>query len=383
MKNRFFSYFAVVGACLSCLNFNALANPVKRPLVIAVIGENEEDNNKIASLILANDDDLKLKDIEITKFNPMELYGAKNNLDFKVAVITYNPKINYDFNKIPSIFRDKFDCMDIILHVSDKNTFTFDKIKSFYDKLNEAVVGEDVYKTMVYSNSGENARIGAWRYMIDKFGNNTSLRYTFFIYNGVREELIKLKDYNALDSYISGMPDARSIYPINLKDRNFTSQIFLDTFKEVYRDFPANRTLERIQKLKKNSKTGSFNWETAQLKNNTTTNAAEFSTQSSNAQNTKQHNGCNPSDGIRNNIQGFNTMGSVKNKRENEIQNGGGNKDKVRLLPYILIPSLAILTPLGGLGVYKLFKHIKSKNIKENKCLVSNSKKSLQKPSQC
>lgn len=258
MKSRFFSYFSVIGVCLSCLNFSALANPVKRPLVIAVIGENEEDNNKIASLILANDDDLKLKDIEITKFNPMELYGAKNNLDFKVAVITYNPKINYDFNKIPSIFRDKFDCMDIILHVSDKNTFTFDKIKSFYDKLNEAVVGEDVYKTMVYSNSGENARMGAWRYMIDKFGNNTSLRYTFFIYNGVREELIKLKDYNALDSYISGMPDARSIYPINLKDRNFTSQIFLDTFKEVYRDFPANRTLERIQKLKKKLQNGVF-----------------------------------------------------------------------------------------------------------------------------
>ena len=60
MKKRFFSYFAVIGVCLSCLNFNAFANPVKRPLVIAVIGENEEDNNKMASLILANDDDLKL-----------------------------------------------------------------------------------------------------------------------------------------------------------------------------------------------------------------------------------------------------------------------------------------------------------------------------------
>lgn len=258
MEKHFFSYFAVIGVCLSCLNFNALANPVKRPLVIAVIGENEEDNNKIASLILANDDDLKLKDIEITKFNPMELYGAKNNLDFKVAVITYNPNVDNDFNKIPSIFRNNFDCIDIILHVSDKNTFTFDKIKSFYDKLNEAVVGEDVYKTMVYSNSGESARSKAWRYMIDKFGNNTSLRYTFFIYNGAREELIKLKDYNVLDSYISGMPDARSIYPINLKDRNFTSQIFLNAFKEVYRDFPANRTLERIQRLKKKLQNGAF-----------------------------------------------------------------------------------------------------------------------------
>lgn len=261
MKKRFFSYFAVIGVCLSCLNFNAFANPVKRPLVIAVIGENEEDNNKMASLILANDDDLKLKDIEITKFNPMELYGAKNNLGFKVAVITYNPNVDNDFNKIPSIFRNNFDCIDIILHVSDKNTFTFDKIKSFYDKLNEAVVGEDVYKTMVYSNSGESARSKAWRYMIDKFGNNTSLRYTFFIYNGAREELIKLKDYNVLDSYISGMPDARSIYPINLKDRNFTSQIFLNAFKEVYIDFPANRTLERIQRLKKKLQNGAFQLE--------------------------------------------------------------------------------------------------------------------------
>lgn len=85
-------------------------------------------------------------------------------------------------------------------------------------------------------------------------------------------------------------------------------------------------------------------------------------------------------------------MGSGKNKRESEIQNGDGyntnsgergNKGKVRLLPYILIPSLAILTPLSGICIYKLYKYIKSKNIKENKCLVSNSKKTLQKPSQC
>ena len=358
------------------------------------MGENEKDNNKMASLVLANDDDLKLKDIEITKFNPMELYEANNNSDLKVTVITYNPQIDNDFNKIPSIFRDKFDCICMIIHVSNKNTFTFNKIKSFYDKLNGAVIGEDVYKTMVYSNSGENARMGAWRYMQKKFGYSDGygdVRYTFFIYNGTKEELIGLKDYNALDSYISGMPDARSIYPVDLKKEDSTLGL-INNIVGTKAQYYKNTTLDRIQKLKKNSKTGSFNWETAQLKNNTTTNAAEFSTQSSNAQNTKQHNGCNPSDGIRNNIQGFNTMGSGKNKRENEIQDGDGhntnsgergNKDKVRLLPYILIPSLAILTPLGGLGVYKLFKHIKSKNIKENKCLISNSKKTLQKPSQC
>ena len=150
MKNRFFSYFAVVGACLSCLNFNAFANPViKCPSIVVIMGENEKDNNKMASLVLANDDDLKLKDIEITKFNPMELYEANNNSDLKVTVITYNPQIDNDFNKIPSIFRDKFDCICMIIHVSNKNTFTFNKIKSFYDKLNGAVIGEDVYKTVL------------------------------------------------------------------------------------------------------------------------------------------------------------------------------------------------------------------------------------------
>ena len=219
MKKRFFSYFAVIGVCLSCLNFNTLANPiVKKPLIVAVIGENEEDNNKVASWMLENNDDVEFKDVDLTKFDPNKFYEANNNPDLKVAVITYNPQIDNDFNKIPSIFRDNFDCMDIIIHVSNKNTFTFKKIKGFYDKLNEAVIGKEIYQTMVYSNVGESARFKLWRYMQSKFNSN-QFRYTFFIYNGAKEELIKLKDYNALDSYISGMPDARSIFPIDLNGK--------------------------------------------------------------------------------------------------------------------------------------------------------------------
>lgn len=260
MKSRFFSYFSVIGVCLSCLNFSVLAKPViKCPSIVVIMGENKEDNNKMASLVLANDDDLKLKDIEIAKFNQMELYEAKNNPDLKVTVITYNPQIDNDFNKIPSIFRDKFDCICMIIHVSDKNTFTFNKIKNFYDKLNEAVIGEDVYKTMVYSNVGESNRMKAWRYMQNKFGYSNGygdVRYTFFIYNGAQEELIKLKDYSALDSYISGMPDARSIYTVDLKDKDSTLELInnIGTKAQYYE----NTTLDRIQKLKKKLKTGTF-----------------------------------------------------------------------------------------------------------------------------
>ena len=253
MKKRFFSYFAVIGVCLSCLNFNTLANPiVKKPLIVAVIGENEEDNNKVASWMLENNDDVEFKDVDLTKFDPNKFY------DLKVAVITYNPQIDNDFNKIPSIFRDNFDCMDIIIHVSNKNTFTFKKIKGFYDKLNEAVIGKEIYQTMVYSNVGESARFKLWRYMQSKFNSN-QFRYTFFIYNGAKEELIKLKDYNALDSYISGMPDARSIFPIDLNGKN-TKIIsnFVNNFGEQRDDLNENQTLGRIQKLKKKLQNGAF-----------------------------------------------------------------------------------------------------------------------------
>ena len=259
MKKRFFSYFAVIGVCLSCLNFNTLANPiVKKPLIVAVIGENEEDNNKVASWMLENNDDVEFKDVDLTKFDPNKFYEANNNPDLKVAVITYNPQIDNDFNKIPSIFRDNFDCMDIIIHVSNKNTFTFKKIKGFYDKLNEAVIGKEIYQTMVYSNVGESARFKLWRYMQSKFNSN-QFRYTFFIYNGAKEELIKLKDYNALDSYISGMPDARSIFPIDFNGKN-TKIIsnFVNNFGEQRDDLNENQTLGRIQKLKKKLQNGAF-----------------------------------------------------------------------------------------------------------------------------
>lgn len=265
MKNRFFSYFVAVGVCLSCLNFNAFANPIiKKPLVFAVIGENEEDNNKIASLVLANDDEIELKDIEIKKFNPIKLYEAKNNLDLKVAVITYNPNIDNDFNKIPSIFRDNFDCMDIIIHVSNKNTFTFDKIKSFYDKLNEAWVGKDVYKTMVYSANGEDGRMKMWHYLMGKYsrGNKFIPRQFFPIYNGTEKSLKNQSDYIQLNNYVSGMPDARSIYAINLNDENATLQPIIESINyELASVFSKENTIWKIETLKKKLQNGVFRLE--------------------------------------------------------------------------------------------------------------------------
>lgn len=262
MKNRFFSYFSVIGVCLSCLNFSAFANPIiKKPLVFAVIGENEEDNNKIASLVLANDDEIELKDIEIKKFNPIKLYEAKNNLDLKVAVITYNPNIDNDFNKIPSIFRDNFDCMDIIIHVSNKNTFTFDKIKSFYDKLNEAWVGKDVYKTMVYSTNGEDGRMKMWHYLMGKYsrGNKFIPRQFFPIYNGTEKSLKNQSDYIQLNNYVSGMPDARSIYAINLNDENATLQPIIEPINyELASVFSKENTIWKIETLKKKLQNGVF-----------------------------------------------------------------------------------------------------------------------------
>ena len=110
---------------------------------------------------------------------------------------------------------------------------------------------------MVYSNSGENARMGAWRYMQKKFGYSDGygdVRYTFFIYNGTKEELIGLKDYNALDSYISGMPDARSIYPVDLKKEDSTLGLINNIGTKAH--YYKNTTLDRIQKLKKTLKQG-------------------------------------------------------------------------------------------------------------------------------
>jgi hypothetical protein len=265
---------------LSLLSFNALNSSklslnllptqscsaeqiIKRPLVICVMGENKDYNNAVASLVLANDDEARLGDIRVTKFNPMELYEAKNNPNLKVGVITYDPKIN-DFNQIDSIFKDKFDCMDIIIHVSNKNTFTFDKIKSFYDKLNEAWVGKDVYKTMVYSTNGEDGRMKMWHYLMGKYsrGNKFIPRQFFPIYNGTEKSLKNQSDYIQLNNYVSGMPDARSIYAINLNDENATLQPIIESINyELASVFSKENTIWKIETLKKKLQNGVFRLE--------------------------------------------------------------------------------------------------------------------------
>ncbi len=268
MKNRFFSYlaytFIYVFTLISDASGMYYEKPsISSPQVVVVMGENEEYNNKVASLLKKNSSDIRFGDIKIAKFNPMELYDCNNNPDLKVAVITYNPNIDNDFNKIPSIFRDNFDCMDIILHVSDKNTFTFSKIKSFYDKLNEAWVGKDLYKTMVYSTNSEDGRMKMWYYLLAKYGRgqNFTPRQFFPIYNGTEKSLKNQSDYIQLNNYVSGMPDGRSIYAIDLNDKNATLQPIIEATNGVADMMSKDNTFWKIETLKKKLQNGVFRLE--------------------------------------------------------------------------------------------------------------------------
>ena len=264
MKNRFFSY--LLCAFIHTLSFLPYAFSMEFyersdfaycPHVVVIMGENEKDNNKVASLLMKNDSNIKLGDINITKFDPMEFYGCNNNPNLKVIVITYNPIIDNDFNKIPSIFKNNFDGMDIIIHVGDKNTFTFSKIKSFYDKLNEAWVGKDLYKTMVYSTNSEDGRMKMWYYLLAKYGRGQGFvpRQFFPIYNGTEKGLKNQSDYIQLNNYISRMPDARSIYAIDLNDKNATLQPIIEAMNGTASLFAENECLDKVEALKKKKTT--------------------------------------------------------------------------------------------------------------------------------
>lgn len=247
---------------LSLLSFNALNSSklslnllptqtcsaeqiIKRPLVICVMGENKEYNNAVASLVLENDTNARLKDITITDFDSMQLYTAKNNSNLKVAVITYDPKVD-DFNQIESVFKNKFDCMNIIFHISDEKTFTYEKIKKFYDTFNEAWVGKDVYKTMMYHPIS--CRYGLWNHLLAK-DKHHSPRNMFFAYNEKVLGLKKNKEFlDSLEGYVGRMPDSRSVIAINLNN-DTTLCIFESLISEVTNDFSKIRTLQNIQKL--------------------------------------------------------------------------------------------------------------------------------------
>ena len=260
MKNRFFSYLLCAFIHTSSflpyafsMEFYERSDFAYFPHVVVIMGENEKDNNKVASLLMKNDSNIKLGDINITKFDPMKFYGCNNNSNLKVIVITYNPIIDNDFNKIPSIFKNNFDGMDIIIHVGDKNTFTFSKIKSFYDKLNEAWVGKDLYKTMVYSTNSEDGRMKMWYYLLSKCGRSQGFvpRQFFPIYNGTEKSLKDQSDYIQLNNYISRMPDARSIYAIDLNDKNATLQPIIEATNGVADMMSKDNTSWKIETLKK------------------------------------------------------------------------------------------------------------------------------------
>ena len=332
---------------LSLLSFNALNSSklslnllptqscsaeqiIKRPLVVCVMGENKDYNNAFASLVLENDTNATLGNIEIHDFKPMDFLPAKGVDNVRVGVITYDPKID-DFNRIESVFKNKFDCMDIIFHISDDKTFTYEKIKKFYETFNEAWVGKDVYKTMVYRPIAEH-RLKMWDYLLQKLGKNYLPRTTFFIYSGTDLELKGNKEFvSSLDAYTSAMPDSRDVFLLDLKDINAKLISLADALDEVCNNFLPKNSLQKIEKLFSKS---------AELEKKTQIQI-----------------------GLRKN--------AISNKE---------TKKRMPLLPIISVSS-AVLVALGSFGIYKLCNYLKY--TKENKCLVSNSQKPLQKASQC
>lgn len=248
MNKHIFYYLAAVIICLFCVNTNVFAEPIiKRPLVICVMGENKEYNNAVASLVLENDTNATLGNIEIRDFKPMDFLPAKGVGNVRVGVITYDPKID-DFNQIESVFKNKFDCMDIIIHVSDEKTFTYEKIKKFYDTFNEAWVGKDVYNTMVYHPLS--CRFGLWDYLLAK-DKHHSPRTMFFTYNEKVLGLKKNKEFlDSLETYVERMPDSRSVIAINLNNNDTTLSIFESLISEVTSNgVTEQKSLEKIKTL--------------------------------------------------------------------------------------------------------------------------------------
>jgi len=138
--------------------------------------------------------------------------------------------------------------MDIIIHISDEKTFTYEKIKKFYDTFNEAWVGKDKYKEMVYEPYGS-SQDAIWDYLREK-DKYHSPRTMFFVYNGKGAELKNNKEFlNSLEFYVSVMPDSRDIIPVDLDDINITLTHFFNLVHEVTNDFSKTRTLQNIQKL--------------------------------------------------------------------------------------------------------------------------------------
>lgn len=248
MNKHIFYYLAAIIVCLFCVNTNVFAEPgIKRPLVICVMGENKDYNNMVASLVLENDTNATLGNIAIHDFKPMDFLPAKGVGNVRVGVITYDPKID-DFNQIESVFKNKFDCMDIIIHVSDRKTLMYEKIKKFYDTFNEAWVGKDKYKEMIYSPRLED-KDKMWHYLLAQPLYKYHLpRTIIFIYNGKRLELKTNQEFNEIDEYVMRMPDSRSVIQLDLNDKNAFKEIaFL--MGEICDRISEDISLQKIEKL--------------------------------------------------------------------------------------------------------------------------------------
>lgn len=114
---------------------------------------------------------------------------------------------------------------------------------------------------MVYSINSEDGRIKMWYHLMNKYskGNKFIPRQFFPIYNGSEKNLKDQSNYIQLNNYISGMPDGRSIYAIDLNNKKATLQPVVEAIRELASVFSKENTIWKIEKLKeKKLKNGSL-----------------------------------------------------------------------------------------------------------------------------
>lgn len=233
------------------LNFDNKSKSVKRPWSIGIFGEDKDEIQKVAHLLRLNNSNKPLG-INVPHYHEFVPHSPDNNLNLKFEVIPYEHG-NLQKTIVNQFGKESFDCFDLIIHVSNKDTLTADRIKHFYDKLNYAWLGKD-YDENVYAPFGE-LRLRFWNMAKQIKNYKTNIpRTLFFIFNGTRDELYNLDSFDEVKNYISAMPDSRSIYTLKLDDVNVRFDELIDAMLEASDGMPEFISLKRIDELKKKLK---------------------------------------------------------------------------------------------------------------------------------
>lgn len=218
---------------------------VNGPLSVAIFGENEEEVNKITRLLWLNDSNKPLGFNAQIPYQEDEPQHSSNDPNLRFVVIPYEHG-NLQKTIVNQFGKESFDYFDFIIHVSNKDTLTADRIKSFYDTLNYAWLGKDY--NPIYSPFGESCD-KFWKKACAKRKDSTIPKTLFFIFNGDLDELYKLDEYSTVKNYISAMPDSRSIYALELNNPNVKFEKFIDAMNTIAQAMSKDISLKRIKRL--------------------------------------------------------------------------------------------------------------------------------------